>query len=232
MKELSYHEIDFYKLKYDTAYKRIDISILFIEWSKLILKSSGITTFISSNQFLTTEYGENAQQILLEDYAVIKILDFGDLLVFEEALTYVSIFILTKESPQNFIYTRYDSIENAKNEVPQKSYEIEVDKISNDNWILGSHDGIELLNRLNQFDKLGSIGKSWAGLFTGLDKILMFEKDEVEKLGLEKEVVLPVIRAQNCFKYHCTEATKYVIRPNPHQARHRSVLYQPEYRRD
>nr|HQU85614.1 TaqI-like C-terminal specificity domain-containing protein [Pyrinomonadaceae bacterium] len=70
-----------------------------------------------------------------------------------------------------------------------------------------------LFEKLNQTTTLSTFGKSWAGLFTGLDKVLMFDKNEIEKFGFEDEMVLPVIRANDCSKFKCNIPQKYVIYP-------------------
>ena len=213
VQELSYNEIDYYKLNYFLAYKRIDISILFIELSKAISHNEGLTTFITSNQFLTTEYGQNARNFIRTRCGINAIIDFGDLPVFEEALTYVSIFFFNNQPTQEFNYTRYASIEEAKEESAAKFFKIDTKDLNDENWILSSYDGYSILEKLRKHQTLDKFGKSWAGLFTGLDKILMFDKEEIEKLGFEDGIILPVIRAQNCAKYYCNEATKYVIYP-------------------
>src|SRR5690606_23522149 len=104
VQELPYDEIDYYKVNFKVAIKRVDISILFIELSKNVLKEDSYCVYITSNQFLSTEYGESAREFLMKEYGLSQVVDFGDAPVFEEALTYVSIFIFNKSKPKNFLY--------------------------------------------------------------------------------------------------------------------------------
>ncbi len=213
VQEMPYHEIDYLKRNFVVGLKRIDISILFIELSKIISKKNGLTVYITSNQFLTTEYGEAARDFILNQLQIIKIIDFGDAPVFEEALTYVSIFIFRNSTPQDFEYTfvsRSNMLSFAKSALFDL---IKIQNLNSDSWILKSQNGIDLLKKLEAFPKLQSIGKCWAGLFTGLDKVLMFDSKEIRKIDIETELLLPIIRAQDCEKYLCNKPSKYVIYP-------------------
>ncbi|GAH77577.1 unnamed protein product, partial [marine sediment metagenome] len=88
VQNLSHEEIDYFKKIKKTAFKRVDISILFIELANTLLKSNGFISYITSNQFLSTEYGEKTRKFILDNFKIIEITDFGDLPVFQDALTY------------------------------------------------------------------------------------------------------------------------------------------------
>ena len=60
---------------------------------------------------------------------------------------------------------------------------------------------------------LSNIGHCNAGLITGCDKVLMFSSEDLPNISFEKEILLPVLRADNCSKYHATVSQKYVIYP-------------------
>jgi hypothetical protein len=212
VQELEYQLIDFYKSNFTVAVKRIDISIMFIELSKRILRPNGITIFITSNQFLTTEYGAAIRKFLRDEYRVLKMIDFGDLPIFESALTYTSIFAFQNGKPSDFEYCKVKDFVEAK-AANYETKKIKIAKLTDDNWILATNNNIKLIEKLKKHPTLKGFGKSWAGLFTGMDKYLMFEKAEIEKHGFEKEIILPVTRAQDCSKYFCKKPTKYVIYP-------------------
>lgn len=213
VQELGYEQIDYYKKAFKVGIKRVDISILFIELSKNILNDNGLTVYITSNQFLTTEYGESAREFLLNKYQISKIIDFGDAPVFEEALTYVSIFIFKNSKPKNFFYTfiEKDKLRNFTSSI--NFSEIDISELSSKSWVLKSGIELGIIKKLEKFPKLESIGNCWAGLFTGLDNVLMFDKKELKEISIEPELLLPVLRAQDCDKYLCSEASKYVIYP-------------------
>lgn len=215
VQQLRYEVIDYLKEHYKTALKRIDLSLCFIELSKkLIKKETGLTSFITSNQFLTTEYGQAMRKFLLEDYCLLNCVDFCDLPIFEDALTYVSIFTFQDNEPKNFEYCRIPTLEDARNIEGQPQKIIKIKKLTSKNWNLKDSDLEDIFSKMHKNSKkISEIGNAWAGLFTGKDELLMFDKTELDQLDFEEELLLPVIRANNCDRYHCSEPEVYVIYP-------------------
>lgn len=211
---LDYTVTDHLKKMYKTAYKRLDLSICFIERSKYIIKNEGLTCFITSNQFLSTEYGLKMRKFLLGEYYLVDCIDFGDLRIFQDALTYVSIFTLNKQKNDHFKYCRVNSLQEAQQISVNQYSIIPLSSLTEDNWVLESNSLKPIFEKI-QINSLSleSIGNAWAGLFTGLDNVMMFDKNEIENYGFEKEVILPVLRANNCNRYYCSKAEKFVIYP-------------------
>ncbi|WP_443633471.1 DNA methyltransferase [Candidatus Marifrigoribacter sp. Uisw_064] len=213
VQELEHEEIDWYKKNKITAFKRVDISIIFFEQAEKILKDGGILAFITSNQFQNAEYGKNIRKFIVEKLTIQKIIDFGDLPIFDDALTYVSIYNLSKGLPKDFLYKKINNIEVAKTGDYNSFIEIEIKSIDDSTWQLVSKNESNLLNKLSNFKTLGEIGNAWAGLFTGLDELLMFNPDEITSLPIEKELLLPIIRAADPIKYGKASPSKYVLYP-------------------
>jgi hypothetical protein len=229
VQELDYKAIDFYKTRFKVAFKRIDISIIFIELSKEILGYKGFATYITSNQFLTTEYGLEIRKFLKNEYRLVEIIDYGDLPVFEEALTYVSIFSFCNDDPKDFYYYKVQNLKdvNLLNRYPTEL--IDLSQIQYDNWTLSSNKGISIINKLKKYETLNTIGKSWAGLFTGKDDLLMFDEKEIENFGFEENSILPVIRASDCDKYAIKKPSKYVIYPYKFEKNQTLLLEEDEF---
>lgn len=214
VQNLEYNTIDLLKKNYRTALKRIDLSLCFIELSKFLCSDKGICMFITSNQFLTTEYGKAMREFLLKDYHIISCVDLGDLPIFESALTYVSIF---QFSNINFGLMQYYHV-NSMNCVKSMDYGtpkiIEYEKLSSDNWNLKGSELTSIFQKLIKTSKiLGDIGHCNAGLITGCDSVLMFSTKDLPNIKFEKEILLPVLRADNCSKFHATHPEKFVIYP-------------------
>ena len=215
VQNIEYDMIDKLKSLYKTACKRIDISLCFIEKSKYLLhKNSGIASYIISNQFLTTEYGKAMREYLLKEYFITKCIDLGDLPIFESAMTYVSIFMFTPKKLEFMDYFPVSSMESVKKMDyghPQKIY---FNTLTSNNWNLKKSKLEVIFNKMKTNSiLLESIGNCNAGLITGCDKILMFNKDELSSIDIEPDILLPVLRAENCSKYSASEPTKYVIYP-------------------
>ena len=214
VQNLNYDVIDKLKSTYETALKRIDISLCFIELAAKLLNAKGLACFISSNQFMTTEYGKAMREFLLQKLFIKKNIDLADLPVFESAMTYVSIFQFTKITQKVMEYYPVSSMESVKNMDYGTPNIILYDSLSTDNWNLKNYKKNDIFKKMqNGTVPLDSIGHCNAGLITGCDKVLMFNEKSLSDLPFEKEILLPVLRADNCSKYQSSQPTKYVIYP-------------------
>lgn len=210
---LEHQEIDWFKKNKKVAYKRVDISLMFFELSKAILKNNGTVSFITSNQFLTTEYGRNCRNLLLEDFKIEHIIDFADLPVFEGALTYVSIFTLRNSKPSNFKVYNIKSIEQAQELNFGLPINIRIKNLSSDNWILKDSNENDILDKLKTHPKLDIIGNCNYGIVSGSDSVFILESIDIDTYKIEKETLLPLLRAENCGRYEKVKAEKFIIYP-------------------
>lgn len=214
VQNLDYATIDFLKDNYVTALKRIDISLCFIERSKKLIKDGGITSFITSNQFLTTEYGQAMRRYLLSEYYLTECLDFGDLPVFEDALTYVSIFSFSKSKRDCFNYCRVPDMKTAISGDYQGWKIIELADLDEKSWNLQNYAKRNIYKNIESSGKLiENIGNAWYGIVTGADDVFIFDRMDYESSNIEKDLFLPLLRAQSCSRFFCQNAEKYVLYP-------------------
>lgn len=215
VQQMEYITTDYLKDKYIVAQKRVDISLCFIELSrKLIKELNGITCFITSNQFLTTEYGQAMRKFLLNDYNLVECVDFGDLPIFADALTYVSIFSFRKTLSKEFIYFHVESLQDAMSSSYKQPITIKYEELSDSNWNLKNFKVKKIWNRIFiDTPELSELGNACYGIITGADHIFIFSKDQYQNTEIEKNLFIPLLRAQNCSRYYCFKAEKYVLYP-------------------
>jgi len=86
---------------YESAVGQFDLYCPFyergIDW---LVEGDGNLGFITPNQFMVTDYGENTREIILENTLIREIYDFRDSGVFEDATNYPAIVILEDESDE------------------------------------------------------------------------------------------------------------------------------------
>jgi len=198
---LKHEEIDWYKANMEVAFKRVDISLMFFELGKKLLRRRGALSFITSNQFLISEYGRKCRQLLLRDYQITKLIDFGDLPIFEGALTYVSIFCLRLDDAVDFKYCNVDRIEDAVSGSYKTSFSVIHSNLTDEIWVLKDSKEEKLIHKLQKLDNLSSIGTCNYGVITGNDTIFNLTTKQVRELEIEKDATLPLIRANNCSRY-------------------------------
>lgn len=214
VQELKHEEVDYYKSNYSTAWKRIDISTLFIELGYNLINSAGKVSYVTSNQFLTTDYGTLIRKYIADKGFANKIVDFGDLPIFDGALTYVSIFFFDKKPAKrkSFLFFKVPKLPFLL-PAPEQFIDISYDSLEEDGWILKSKEVKSCLGKMKAAtpDTLIKYAKCWAGAFTGKDDILMFLNED--KLPLDNEMTIPVIRADSCSRYSYARPTRKIFYP-------------------
>jgi adenine-specific DNA-methyltransferase len=95
VQHLDHNLIDYYKSNYSSFFQKADIYLLFIEKALTILNQNRSLSFINPTLFMSSDYGQGLREYLT-NYQVSRVVDFGDLPVFEEAITYTGIFFIKK----------------------------------------------------------------------------------------------------------------------------------------
>lgn len=210
VQNLTYEMIDTYKRIWSTAWKRIDISTIFFELGYSLINDNGNLCYISSNQFLSTEYGRMLRKFLSDNGLLRCIIDFADLPVFENALTYVSIFIISKKYQEHF---RYYKVPHLPFEPPSKFIRLNLLGFGSEVWSLSENQSLDILKKIQlNTDRLDCYAKCWAGIITGKDELLLYDINK--KIShIEKELLIPIIRAQGCFRYGYAQPIKQSYYP-------------------
>lgn len=212
VQEIEYNELDYYSNNFNFAMGHIDMSILFIELATRLIKENGKIGFITSNMFLTTNYGENIRDYLskVDNIKIDKILDFGDLPVFEDALTYVDIFLFSKSKGTDF---KYCFIKSLNEDLKYLNFNtIKINDLNKKAWILKEYLLKDIFTKMNKNPKLNEgIGLCHYGIKTGLDKVMLLDKNNIGHL--EKESLLKWVTANDCKRYSSCTHKKYVIYP-------------------
>ena len=221
-------EVDYYFNSYETPSGKLDISILFFERGYSLLKDKGLLSFISTSQWMQTDYGKNIR-LFLSDGKLNKILDFGSLPVFEDADTYPAIFSLSKTKNNSISYARVNSKDDLtidKLRICQfKDYECE--SFSSKAWQFSDFDLEQsLIKNKRNFLLLKDIAPSFIGDLTGKDEAFVLKKKDAESLELEKDIIYPyAYRGEEVYSY-CTVIPKSVVIYPYHQS---GELFEEEF---
>jgi hypothetical protein len=212
VQNLAYSEIDLYKERWSTAWRRIDICTLFFQFACSILNAKGIGCFISSNQFLNTEYGRKVREYFLKYAFFNKIVDFCDLPVFPNQITYVSVFVFRKIGTDHIKYSKVPSLPFLSDALDFTT--IPLSMLNSDSWNLTNPLTKTLVHRLAEnFITLNTVAKSWAGIITGSDSVLLFKNKDDRLKQFERDLLLSVLRAEGCSRYCYAKPTRTTIYP-------------------
>ncbi|PSQ30794.1 restriction endonuclease, partial [Halobacteriales archaeon SW_6_65_46] len=82
---LSEDVVEYYRTAYESAYKKFDLYVLFLDMALDLLHDRGATSQIVPDKFLNTPYGEKLRNKIFETVDIRSILDLRDTNVFEDA---------------------------------------------------------------------------------------------------------------------------------------------------
>ncbi len=207
VQNLSHEIIDIYKKTFTTAWKRIDISTLFIEHLSKFLSSDGILCYITSNQFLVAEYGRKMRDFLISNSLLARNVDFGDLPIFENALTYVSIFFMSKLKKEQFEYIK---IPNLPFEAPKSFETCAYEDYGAEPWAFVFSAEKQVMKKIQKFEPLKKRAYAKGGIITGNDAFYLFKKNE---FPVEDELSLNLIRTDDIARYYLGVPSMKVFYP-------------------
>jgi len=183
---------DYLFTHYETCSRKIDLSLAFLERSLQLSSREGLAGFISSSQWLSTDYGEAARRYM-GDGKVVRIADFGSLPVFDDVSTYPAIFILSKARRDVLLYAKvqeqaalgFDTLKNL--DFREREYRWLDDR----SWILEREDLRVLLARNTQIDPLSEWGHFFIGALTGCDEVFVVSEQAIQDFDLEADLLIP-----------------------------------------
>ena len=178
LKEWAPKEVEFYKKKYKSASKgNYDIYVVFVEKGLSLLSSQGKLGFILPHRFFKTEYGEPLRNHISDSKALHRIINFGDLQIFNNATTYTCLLFLQKNASDKFVYEQVEDLNKWKSNEIKNSQEFPSEKLMGNVWNLNIGDHDKLIHRLSEWPrKMNDISNIFVGLQTSADTVYLFKQ--------------------------------------------------------
>lgn len=200
---------DGYKV-YSTYNKRGDIYCLFVERAVSLLRKNGFASYIMQNKWMQASYGKELREFFLNT-KLEKLIDFGDIQVFDDATTYPCIFLAQKSAPESsFVASTLKTLErtNFEKSVNQYAEIFERSQFTSDAWTISSQSENKLLQRLEkEMTTLGKYvnGDAHYGIKPGNTKAFIIDekkKDELISLDINSgKIIAPIVRGRNLKVY-------------------------------
>jgi type II restriction/modification system DNA methylase subunit YeeA len=210
----------YFENNYQTYTKGSDIYCLFYEKGSFLLRKAGFLTYITSNSWLRTIYGDSLKKYLIENLQPQTLLNIEDMQIFEEATVEANIIILKKDKVNEF----FDVASLNNNYLVGSSLDEYFDKncfqfiIPNTSeWIIGNKETVSLKQKIEQSSKLLkefdiNINR---GLLTGLNAAFIINEETKNQLIAESsnsaEIIQPILRGRDLKKYSYEFSGFYLI---------------------
>jgi len=198
---------------YESFHKGADLYCIFTERGYQLLKPGGIQSFIMPNKWMLVEYGKPLRKFLSKT-GLRQILNFGDIQFFQEATTYVCIFVTQKITPADEVkvlsLNRKTYHGDFLSEVKSNSYSDKASKFGEAEWsIQPLHDARKLeqmkLNGIELKDLPISINY---GIKTGFNDAFFIDEETRQKLiaadARSAELIKPMVRGRDIGAYEIT----------------------------
>lgn len=201
--------------EYQTCSKKVDLSVPFLELAVDLISETGIASYISTSQWLATDYGQAAREYLGKGH-IRRMIDLGTLPVFEGISTYPAIFFLEAVPRESLEYAEVVDEEQLNMESLRELdlREFGYDRFGSESWVLEGLDLRATLERVDATEPLSEWGNFNIGAITGMDEVFVVTDENVKKHGLESDLIYPhAHRGEEIMKYGRVIPENRVIYP-------------------
>jgi hypothetical protein len=190
------------KTKYTTYSGTADLYVYFIERGLELLDSEGYFSFIVSNQFMKSDYGENLRKLML-NFTIKDVVNY-EKKVFKDATVDTCTIIIKKASADVNHFIKYN-----------KEMKVKQQFLSKENFSFISKKEYVLREK---FKNVGKPINQWEieifrGILTGLNKAFIIDNNMKNNLINEnnKDIIKPLLRGRDISRYNYNFNKQWLI---------------------
>jgi hypothetical protein len=216
---------EYFEKHYESFDGVADLYVYFVEKGVRLLREGGYYSIIVSSSFLRTTFAAPLRMFLKQAVAVIRIVDFGGLAVFENAKdTYVCVPLLSKQ-PQlkrveiaKVTSLEFLDCEQLDTYVTPRIYTIPNQRLTSEAWSLKSDEEARVFSKIvNAGVPLGRYvdKKMFYGIKSGLNEAFELTGPEARKIQKQsprsESLIKPVLGGEDIRRYFITPKAKFWI---------------------
>ncbi len=198
---------------YETFDKGADLYCIFTERGYQLLKNGGVQSFIMPNKWMLVAYGKPLRKFLSKT-GLCQVLNFGDIQFFQEATTYVCIFVTQKNKP--FDNVKVLSLNQNTyhgdflTEAASNIYNYRASKFGDEEWSIQPYKDAQKLEQMKlRGIELKDLPVSINyGIKTGFNDAFFIDEKTRNKLiaadGSSAELIKPMVRGRDISAYGIT----------------------------
>lgn len=206
---------------YSVSSDRMDLYGYFFELGIKLLKSSGRMAYISNATFFKIGAGKNLRKLITSNATIEKIIDFGEIQVFEGVTTYPAILVLVNEKPIDskidFVSLKDDLPDNLQLHFEQNKKTVPQDQLGIESWKLEDEHLYALRKKIaaNNATLKEIYGSPLYGIKTGYNEAFIIDRltydSIIEKDSRSIEIIKPFLEGKDLKKWHCQPRDIYII---------------------
>lgn len=205
---------------FETFARTGDIYCLFYEKGiDLLKKNEGVLSYITSNSWMKTKYGESLRKFFVEKTNPIKLLNFEDTQIFPSATVEVNI-LISKKQPNTKETESVALLQDSVNKSIHNYFEenkIVLDSLNNSEWIILSKSDFEIKRKIEGNNKtIGDLDYNInIGINTGLNEVFIISEELRNEFIAQdeknSEILVPILKGRNIKKYGYSFDNNYLI---------------------
>ena len=205
---------------FETYNKRGDLYCLFVEKAFQLVKPGGMVSYIMPNKWLQAGYGKELRSFMLTK-RLERLIDFGDIQIFEGATTYPCIFIGQQSEPTSELKVSVLNAANASdfNQNVHDTEEVfDYSQFTSDTWVISSRKEKAFIERLSSsFPTLKQVigGEAYRGVLTGLSEAFLIDNATRQQIvdadPRAAEHIVPFLQGRHITPYGKAEAASHLI---------------------
>ncbi len=197
------------KNSYQTFDSTGDIYCLFYEKGNQILNFKGFLSYITSNKWLRSNYGENLRQYLLDKTTLLYLFDFAWYQVFDNAAVDSNILTFTRQLSFDSFYGTIAKDDFKISEFEQYVFENQrkIKFTDSSSWSIFDESSTNLNKKLSNDGKviLDWNLQIYRGILTGLNEAFIIDEETKNKLIAKdtknEQIIKPLLRGQDIRKF-------------------------------
>ena len=222
----------------NAAHRQYDMLILFIDSVRDWLKPSGEVGYITSNKFITNQYGEKLRKNLPRYVYLNEFIDFADAGVFEDAVNYPCVFVMRRKTSEEeanteeyqfpFVGVQEEMgdvsalLEHIKDHIGDEysdeyinAFPVSSESLEEQSWKMIPREDSTVLNAIQQ----GSGNREFADLCDRIETGMqpgrlppyLVTDEVIEEKDLEEEIIYPVLEGKEIRRWREPTPTRKVI---------------------
>ena len=213
-----------FETNYFTYSKSSDIYCLFYEKGIQIVKNQGLVTYITSNSWLKTQYGESLRVFFENKTNPLILINIEDAQIFEEATVESNILIIKNDNFKGnleVVLLKKDFKESISIDQYFTDNKLIINELDKNGWNIGNQIESDLKRKFEDGSKLL---KDWEiridyGIKTGYNEAFMIDEKTKNQLmesdPKNAEIIKPALRGRDLSKYSYSFDNQWVISTFP-----------------
>ncbi|MGB8345891.1 MAG: TaqI-like C-terminal specificity domain-containing protein [Ktedonobacteraceae bacterium] len=209
---------------YQVYHDMADLSTYFVELGNSFLRQGGRFGFIIPNKFMRANYGEPLRRFLTRQTKLERLVNFRDLPIFHDAVTYPLILLTSNQSrddadaPVYYTLLRELHPDMLAEDIAARQTALPASAFDDERWPIEGVDTRELIAKLHSVSiPLGEhiANNIFRGILTGFNRAFVIDEETCHRLILEDrksvDIIKPFVVGKDIKRYKVNYQKRYII---------------------